>query len=256
MVPHGYREVGDYVSWSGGDTPGPSFSAVVAAPAHLVAKLEKEQAAQPSHHPPRFTAGGPVTGGAGDLEAAGELLRRAFPLLPGDGDDEMPVPAAAVAEQRRARHGARGLRLVGEEERLYRVADSLSSGHGCWVPDEPGELKLLEKLVSWLSWSTLRIDVLCGPTGRAGQWASVFGTLDSVTEPGIGFSPGGRHRALHIPWHRIVALSGAPNWDRGHGTPAFWQPYEPITVPSPPPAGTAKARIVSLSTVPEPKDAG
>ncbi|MET7981701.1 MULTISPECIES: hypothetical protein [unclassified Streptomyces] len=77
---------------------------MVAAPAHLVAKLEKEQAAQSSRHPPRFTSGGPVTGGAADLEAAGELLREAFPLLPGDGDGdgEMDVPAAAVAEQRRA----------------------------------------------------------------------------------------------------------------------------------------------------------
>ncbi|MFE3166647.1 hypothetical protein [Streptomyces sp. NPDC059224] len=51
VVPHGYREVGDYVSWSGGDTAGPSFSAVVAAPAHLVAKLEKEQAVQLSYQP-------------------------------------------------------------------------------------------------------------------------------------------------------------------------------------------------------------
>ncbi|MFJ5851084.1 hypothetical protein [Streptomyces sp. NPDC092903] len=63
VVPHGHREVDDYVSWSGGDTAGPSYAAVVAAPAHLVAKLEREQAAQPSHYEPRFTAGGPVAGG-------------------------------------------------------------------------------------------------------------------------------------------------------------------------------------------------
>ncbi|MCQ8774809.1 hypothetical protein [Streptomyces telluris] len=131
VVPHGYREYGYGASWSDDDSPGPSFSAVVAAPAHLVAKLEKEQAAQPSHYQPRFTAGGPVTGGTADLEAAMELLRTAFPLLPGDGEGEPPAPSSAVARQRRARHAARGIRLAGEEERLYRLADSLRSGYHC-----------------------------------------------------------------------------------------------------------------------------
>ncbi|MFF8786741.1 hypothetical protein [Streptomyces sp. NPDC015125] len=256
VVPHGYRDVGDYVSWSGGDTAGPSFSAVVGAPAHLVAKLEKEQAAQPGYHEPRFTAGGPVTGGTTDLERALELLRAAFPLLPGDGEGEATVPAAAVAEQRSARQAASGLRLAGEEERLHRLADSLRDGYGCWVPDEPEELELLERLVSWLRWSALRVDVLCGATGAAGHWASVFGTMESVTEAGLGFSPGGRHRALRIPWQRIVALTGAPHWDRGHRAPALWQPYDPIAAPPPPSAGPAKARTVGLHAVPTPDNAG
>ena len=50
VVPHGYREYGQGASWSDGDSTGPSFSAVVAVPAHLVAKLETEQAAQPSYY--------------------------------------------------------------------------------------------------------------------------------------------------------------------------------------------------------------
>ncbi|MCZ1011928.1 hypothetical protein O1L68_40170 [Streptomyces lydicus] len=257
VVPHGYREVGDYVSWSGGDTAGPSFSAVVAAPAHLVAKLEKEQAAQPSYHERRFTVGGPVTGGAADLEAAEELLRAAFPLLPGDGVGEPPVPSAAVTEQREARHAARGQRLAGEEERLYRLADSLGGGYACWVPGGPEELEPLERLVSWLRWSTLRVDVLCGPTGTADRWASVFGMLESVTTAGLGFSPGGRHRTLHIPWHRIVALTGAPRFDRGHRAPDLWQPYEPVDAPPPPPAGPRPALIrgAGLRAIPTPDGA-
>lgn len=258
VVPHGYREVGDYVSWSGGDSAGPSFSAVVAAPAHLVAKLEKEQAAQPSYRQPRFTAAGPVTGAAADLEAAEELLRAVFPLLPGDGDGEPPVPAAAVAEQRGARHAVRGQRLAGEDERLYRLADSLGNGYACWVPDGPEELEPLEKVVSWLRWSTLRVDVLCGPTGAAGQWASVFGTLESVTTAHLGFSPGGRHRTLHIPWHRIVALTGAPHFDRGHRTPDLWQPYELVDAPPPPPRGPRPSPIRGaggLRAVPAPDGA-
>ncbi|WP_317447666.1 hypothetical protein [Streptomyces collinus] len=247
LVPHGYRDVDNYVSWNGGDSAGPSYSAVIAAPAHLVAKLEKEQAAQPSRYQPRFTAGGPVTGTPEDLQAAEELLRAVFPLLPGDGAGEPAIPSAAVQQQRRARHAQDGLRLTGEEERLYRLAHSLSDGYRCWVPGRPEEL---EQLASWLRWTTLRVDVLCGSTGRAEQWASVFGTLEAVTDSGIRFSPGGRHRALHIPWHRIVALTGAPNWDRGHGVPDLWRPYEPVAAPPPPdrPTSTRSAGLRALPT--------
>ncbi|MER6470962.1 hypothetical protein [Streptomyces collinus] len=94
------------------------------------------------------------------------------------------------------------------------------------------------------------MDVLCGSTGRAEQWASVFGTLEAVTDSGIRFSPGGRHRALHIPWHRIVALTGAPNWDRGHGVLDLWRPYEPVAVPPPPdrPTSTRSAGLRALPT--------
>ncbi|MFJ3658320.1 hypothetical protein ACIPPR_34070 [Streptomyces nigra] len=192
-----------------------------------------------------------------NLEAAVELLRTAFPLLPGDGDGEPPVPTAAVAEQRGARHAERGQRLADEEERLYRLAHSLSGGYTCWVPDGPEELEALEKLVSWLHWITLRVDLLCGPTNAADQWASVFGTLESVTTAGLGFSPGGRHHTLHIPWHRIVALTGAPHWDRGHRTPDLWQPYKPLDtpphhppVPAPPPPGVPRCAPCQHQTAP------
>ncbi|MGW0413302.1 hypothetical protein ACWDZX_18735 [Streptomyces collinus] len=87
--------------------------------------------------------------------------------------------------QRRARHAQDGLRLTGEEERLYRLAHSLSDGYRCWVPGRPEEL---ERLAS-LRWTTLRVDVLCGATGRADpaeQWASVFGTLEAVSDAASG----------------------------------------------------------------------
>ncbi|MFE3166648.1 hypothetical protein [Streptomyces sp. NPDC059224] len=163
----------------------------------------------------------------------------------------------AVTEQRRARHAERGQRLTSDQERLYRIADSLSGGYTCWVPDNQEELEALEKLVSWLRWTTLRVDVLCGPTGAASQWASVFGTLEAVTTAGLGLTPGGRHRTLHIPWHRIVVLTGAPHWDRGHHAPVLWQPYEPVGTPTPPPTGPRLARIqgAGLRAVPAPDGA-
>lgn len=257
VVPFGYREVDDYVSWSGGDAAGPSFSAVVAAPDDLVAKMEKEQAAQPSHQQARFTAGGPITGGAADVEAAEELLRTAFPLLPGDGDGEPPVPAAAVSEQRAARHAARGRRLVGEEEQLYRIADSIGGGYACWVPGDPDELEPFARLVSWLRWSTVRVDLLCGPTGAADRWASIFGTLEPATTTHLGVSPGGRHRTVRIPWHRIVAVTGVPRFDRGYGTPDLWQPYEPVDAPPSPLPGPRPSSIrgAGLRSVPSPDGA-
>ena len=253
VVPHGYRRVDDYVSWSGGDAAGPSYCAVVAAPAHLVAKLEKEQAAQPAHHEARFTASGPVTGSAADLEAAEDLLRAAFPFLPGDGDGEPPAPGPAVDGQRRARQAARGLTPPsGDEDHLYRVADTLRDGYRYWVPDGPDELELLEEMASWLRWSVLRVDVLCGRTGAEKSWASLFGTLESVGSAGIGLNPGGQHRTLRIPLHRIAALTGAPHWDRSHHAPPLWQPYEPLA-----PAAAARAGSTSggLRAVPAPDGA-
>ncbi|MBK3588231.1 hypothetical protein JHN49_32765, partial [Streptomyces sp. MBT57] len=227
VVSYGYRQVDDYESWSGGDTAGPRFGAVVAAPAHLVAKIEKEQAAQLVHQQARFTAGGPITGGVADVEAAQELLRTVFPLLPGDGDGEPPAPAAAVTEQRAARHAARGRRLAGEEQQqLYRIADSIGGGYACWVPGEPDELEPFARLVSWLRWSTVRVDMLSGPSGAADRLVSVLGTPEPATTTHLGISPGGRHRTVRIPWHRIVAVTGVPRFDRGYGTPDLWQPYE------------------------------
>lgn len=88
------------------------------------------------------------------------------------------------------------------------------------------------------------MDVLCGADGRADRWAGLFGTLESVTTTGIGFNPGGRHRPKHLPWHQIVALTGAPHWDRSHHTPPLWQPYDPLPQPPrplPPPVRTGHA---------------
>ncbi|MFD6967213.1 hypothetical protein [Streptomyces sp. NPDC059949] len=246
VVPHGHREVDDYVSWSGGDTAGPSYAAVVAAPAHLVAKLEREQAAQPSRYEPRFTAGGPVAGGAADLLAAEALLRQAFPFLPGDGDREPSSPADEVIRQRRARRSAdRRRRDEAGEERTYRIASALRDGYSCWIPDSPQALAELEEMASWLRWSALRLDVLCGRDADQPSWASLFGTLEAVDTGGIALNPGGRHLPLHVPVHRIVALTGAPHWERAQRTPALWQPYDllpaPIADPGP---GPGRLRVV------------
>ena len=88
--------------------PGPSRAAVIAALAHLVAKLEAEQAAQPRHYQTRFTAGGSLVDGPADLEAARELVHIAFPFLPGDGDGEPQVASVTVQEQRRTQRAKRG----------------------------------------------------------------------------------------------------------------------------------------------------
>ncbi|MFJ1709461.1 helicase associated domain-containing protein [Kitasatospora sp. NPDC088346] len=199
LVAHDHRRVDDYVSWSGGDTAGPTYSAVLQAPAHLVAKIEKEQAALSPHDGFRFTAGPPATGGAGDLEAADDLLRTAFPVLPGDGDGEPPRPPGAVAAQRRARRAGRALHLDGDEKQLHHTAARPRDGHGSWVPDGPDDAEHLARIAPWLSWSTLRVDVLCGADGRADRRAGLFGTLESVTAAGIGLSPGGRHRPSTCP---------------------------------------------------------
>ncbi|GLF98181.1 hypothetical protein [Streptomyces yaizuensis] len=229
VVPHGYRRVDDYVSWSGGDSAGPSYSAVIAAPGHLVAKLEKEQAAV-RDTPPRFVAAGRSTGRRADLEAAKRLLRTAFPFLPGDGDGEPAVPSPQVQEQRRARAAGHRIHLIAGDERPYRVASALTDGYGSWIPEGSGDLELLEELLPWVHRRVLRLDAWCGPAGGEKVWASLFGTLDTIEGTGLGFSPAGRHRPVRVPLHRVVALTGAPRWDDQHPyrTASLWEPYEAL----------------------------
>lgn len=124
-----------------------------------------------------------------------------------------------------------------------RMADSIGGGYACWVPGDPDELEPFARLVSWLRWSTVRVDMLSGPTGAADRWVSVFGTLEPATSTHLGVSPGGWHRTVRIPWHRIVAVTGVPRFDRGYGSPDLWQPYEPVDAPPPPPPGPRPSLI-------------
>ncbi|MFF1680764.1 hypothetical protein ACFVYG_32590 [Streptomyces sp. NPDC058256] len=233
LVPFGYRRR-DYFS-EAGDAAGPSYSAVIAAPGHIVAKLEKEQAAQGGHYPPRFVAGGPVTGRRRtDQTAALKLLRTAFPVLPADAGSGPDTVPEAVDEQRRARAAASYRFERGDDgERASRIASSLSDGYGCWIPGGSEQTAFLKELGTWLSWQVLRLDMWCGPEGAEGVWASLYGTLDDVGEGELVLKPGGQHRPVQIPLNRVVAVVGAPRWDRDHHQKApLWNPYEPVPVPS------------------------
>lgn len=180
-------------------------------------------------------AGEPVTGRRRtDQTAALKLLRTAFPVLSADtGSGPAEVPAA-VEEQRRARAAA-GHRLErgDADERAYRTAASLSEGYGCWIPGGSEETAFLKELKSWLGWHVLRVDTWCGPEGGKGVWASLYGTLHEVGEGELVLKPGGQHRPVRVPLNRVVALVGAPRWDREHHREApLWKPYEPVPVPS------------------------
>ncbi|WP_331725878.1 hypothetical protein [Streptomyces sp. NBC_00470] len=231
VVPFGYRRT-DYFSGAG-DVRGPSYSAVIAAPGHIVAKLETEQAAvQDRYSPPRFVAAGPVTGRRRtDTAAAVKLLRTAFPVLPTDADGVSGAVPDVVAEQRRARAAA-GYRIApgDDDERASRIASSLSDGYGCWIPGTSEQTVFLKELRTWLSWQVLRLDVWCGPEDGEGIWASLFGTLSEVDDGMLALRPGGEHRAVRIPLSRVVALVGAPRWDPNHPyqDAPLWKPYEPV----------------------------
>ncbi|MGX5185740.1 hypothetical protein ACWKT5_23685 [Streptomyces avermitilis] len=144
LVPFGYRRR-DYFS-EAGDAAGPSYSAVIAAPGHIVAKLEKEQAAQGGHYPPRFVVGEPATGRRRtDTTAALKLLHTAFPVLPGDAASAPDTVPEAVEEQRRARAAASyRLERGGDGERASRIAASLSDGYGCWIPGGSEQTEFLK----------------------------------------------------------------------------------------------------------------
>ncbi|MGW3930384.1 hypothetical protein ACWECC_20115 [Streptomyces microflavus] len=229
LVPFGYRRTG-YHSGAG-DTSGPSYSAVISAPGHIVAKLEKEQTAvQDRYNPPRFVAAGPVTGRRrADTSAALTLLRTAFPVLPGDSVPD--TVAEPVEEQRRARAATGYRHEPGDDgERASRIASSLAEGYGCWIPGGSEQTAFLKELGRWLSWQVLRVDMWCGPED-GGVWASLYGTLDEVGDGKLMFKPGGEHHPVPIPLSRVVALAGAPRWDQNHPyrEAPLWKLYEPAS---------------------------
>ncbi|WP_424892220.1 hypothetical protein [Streptomyces sp. XH2] len=254
LVPFGYRRR-DYFS-EPGDAPGPSYSAVIAAPGHIVAKLEKEQAAQGRHNPPRFVAGGPVTGRRRtDQAAALKLLRTAFPVLPADADSGPDTVPPAVEEQRCAR-AATSYRLEhGDDgERASRIAASLRDGYGCWIPGASEQTDVLKELGPWLRWHVLRLDMWCGPEDGEGGWASLYGTLDEVGDGMLALKPGGLHHPVRIPLSRVVALAGAPRWDqdRPYQPAPLWEPYEPVPVVEAP-ASAAPQRHMRVLPCPMPE---
>ncbi|WP_328373664.1 hypothetical protein OG800_50710 (plasmid) [Streptomyces sp. NBC_00445] len=256
LVPFGYRRR-DYFS-EAGDAAGPSYSAVIAAPGHIVAKLEKEQAAvQDRHNPPRFVAAGAVTGRRRtDQAAALKLLRTAFPVLPADADSIPDTVPVAVEEQRRARASSSYRHEPGDDgERASRIASSLSNGYGCWIPGGSEQTAFLKELGTWLSWQVLRLDMWCGPEGTGGTWASLYGTLDEVGEGMLVLKPGGRHRPVRIPLNLVVALAGAPRWDQDHPyrEAPLWKPYEPVATSD---ASSIKAPQRHMRVLPLPGNEG
>lgn len=153
---------------------------------------------------------------------------------------------AAVEEQRRARAAA-GHRLErgDADERAYRTASALSEGYGCWIPGGSEETAFLKELQSWLGWHVLRVDTWCGPEGGEGVWASLYGTLDDVGEGELALKPGGQHRPVQVPLNPVVALLGAPRWDRDrHREAPLWKPYEPVRAAASAGAGERRMRVL------------
>ncbi|MFJ9379280.1 hypothetical protein [Streptomyces sp. NPDC101455] len=169
-----------------------------------------------------------------DQTAALKLLRTAFPVLPSDAGSGPDTVPATVEEERRARAAASHRIERGDAaERASRTAAALSDGYGCWIPGGSEETEFLKELRRWLGWQVLRLDVWCGPEGDEGVWASLYGTLADVGEGELVLKPGGQHRPVRIPLNRMVALVGAPRWDRDQYREApLWKPYEPVPFPS------------------------
>ncbi|MGW7363109.1 hypothetical protein ACWGI8_06690 [Streptomyces sp. NPDC054841] len=134
-----------------------------------MAKLEKEQAAQGRHYPPRFVAAGPVTGHSRtDQTAALKLLRTAYPVLPGDADSGPATVSEAPRGSRARAAASHRLERGDADERTSRTAAAPSDGYGCWIPCGSEETAFLKELPRWLGWHVLRLDMWCGHEGAEG----------------------------------------------------------------------------------------
>ncbi|MFI1584685.1 hypothetical protein [Embleya sp. NPDC020630] len=219
VLAFGTHRVDEY----GGRSRGLSYAAVITAPAHVVAKLDADQA-RFREDERRFTVGPAAAGGDADLAAARVLLREVFPFLPGDADGEdMTVVSEVVRRERRAVRTA-------FPDQLKASEDPYTAHHGLriWAPNEDGGLAPLheERLYPH---QLLRLDVECGRRDEQTFLASIFGSLAGVGEGHIDVRPvaEGRHPPVAIPAHRLVALIILPGWQSRHDE-RTWQPYESV----------------------------
>ncbi|MFI6986443.1 hypothetical protein ACIBSV_48945 [Embleya sp. NPDC050154] len=237
VLAFGRHRVDDY----GGRSRGLSYAAVITAPAHVVAKLDADQA-RFHEDERRFTVGPPAAGGDADLEAARVLLREVFPFLPGDADGEDTTASETVRRERRAVRAA-------FPDQLQASEDPYGAHHGrrVWAPGEDGALAPLheERLYPH---QLLRLDIECGRRDERTFLASVFGSLAGVGERHIDFRPvaEGRHPPVAIPVNRLVALTIRPEWQSRHDE-TTWQPYESVDAreaATPSPRGGRRLRPV------------
>ncbi|MFF7098059.1 hypothetical protein ACFY9A_37595 [Streptomyces rubradiris] len=224
-VPFGYRQGGGYGDILQTTAPGPSYAVVVAAPENIVDKLVAEQDELLGRFDtPRFQAGVTFTGGKPPAWAAEEMLREAFPYLPADADGEDPTASDEV-EQARAVHATASEPLP---EQWYDRDDLFRQGFYIWTPDRDGGLELLKDIARYRQ-GFVRLDLECGRRNAEPFLASVFGTVRPGDGPNLEFSAAGRHGPLTVPLHRVVAVTGAPDWKPGgsfpHPAEPLWQLY-------------------------------
>ncbi|MFF7858778.1 hypothetical protein [Streptomyces sp. NPDC007904] len=161
------------------------------------------------------------------------LLRGAYPYLPADAEGDGPGagPTAMVTTARAVRRAARlRRRAASSGPGSMEVYNDLVVGRYSWIPDDdhpgPASAELEELPVHWLKDWVLCLDVECGMRDET-VLHRLYGTVTSY-EPDTGrvwFAPTGGHRALAVPVHRIVALTGDRH-RRSDGQVPAHEPYD------------------------------
>ncbi|MGW1002124.1 hypothetical protein ACWDBD_19875 [Streptomyces sp. NPDC001118] len=220
-VPYGYRPQGGYGGVLKTTATGPSYAVVITAPANIVDKLVADQDERISRFdPPRFQAGEVLSGTEPEPGAVEDLLRKAFPFLPGDAEQESGNVSQQVKEAREAQAAA----SAPLPEKRYERRELFRGGEYVWTPGRDGGPDLLEELLPYRS-EYVRLDVECGRRDADPFLASLFGSVHPAGEHRLDFRAAGCHAPLPVPMHRVVAATGAPRWEPGG---AFSRPADPL----------------------------
>jgi hypothetical protein len=210
-VPYGYRRGRGGMGLYGAESS-LSYGTVLAVPEAIVDLLKTPHETRWSG---RYLAGPRIRGAKPNEAQVHALLRRAFPFLPTDVSKDEAEPSEQIVQARRDAEAASTYQPTGQDSR-YDRAYAFADGAHVWVPGDADSIEVVRGLIGYAgSGPLLRVDVECGRRTTGTFLARIYGGVLDVTADRIEFCAYGGHRAVAIPMHRIVSVSGAVISRRG-----------------------------------------
>ncbi|GAA3236350.1 hypothetical protein GCM10010468_70560 [Actinocorallia longicatena] len=219
----------------------PAWAVVLAVP-----RLAAEHAAAlpvPDECPARVVAGAEIKGNPSS-ESVDELLRLAYPYLPGDSAADGPnaSPSAGVMAARaeyssKVSENLAKAKAAGTDRLVEASAEGWRRGNR-WSPPAGAPDSGARELVALLEALNFNVDVEIevetGTPSEPGRHV-LYGTITGLdqTKLDLDFTPAGHHRTIPVRLHRVISIAGC-NYESGaviwneHGDRPRWESWKRV----------------------------